>query len=898
MSKLKLFLKKSILASIVAIGIFGWNQVFAWIWDAWNVDWWATASTACRTYWDTSEACKRAREEKLIERASLLDDILRAMYLLIWPIIMISWLAIDNKLVFGESIWLDLYLRKFWTIMMVIAYMWLWVSLLITVYEWLKEWWDNLIKKLKETWKKAALAAILIPLSWFLVQQLVNLSTLMTFSVWALPLYVNATSEPDCWSAAWKNNALCWSLLQTHTRFNLTDAFWWDRKSLALYSTRDPSTDEINAIYLQCPIVQSEINFEQHDQMMKWIQWTDEKYASLKEIAKTMIMEKWKTLSPERVKAALEAWKSYCVIKSNTLYKLDWKNIKLFSDDYKKWIVDASDVLRWESNTKIHSILELNKSAIWPLYAIYWSILDFWSISSSLANNPYPAAALIEAILKAFQWFMLFIPLVWFAIVMIVRIWYLWVIIWFSPLIVLVNTVFKDGDAAKKVKDIKYFGSLWETLNWVQIAKLIMQPTIVMFALSIWLIFLAIIHQSLNLNKEAMDYYTFGIQMETNATNQSCFDILNLQTVCLDWPGLWYWLGILSDLFNWWILNIIWIMVVWWLFFMALKSNKITESVAQNIETIAENYVWTREIIPIWDKKVWFMAAKKWIDDTIEAITKVDWSKQYDNVFKPLIERWADRMDWKWGEMNSWIQEKLKEKTTIDWVEKAVWDTDDTKVIADALSWLSGNYKNFTINDIDSKWFKWQDIWWALTQTEKWFYHAWKESTSYKDVIAMLDSKKFTQSDDDKKKYIENIHKTTASMPNKYFIWDWIDFVAITKDRAWNDAMIEVTHDNKWVIKDIKWLGWDIFSWYKNSKNIDDMEKYLNTTFNWTWNMSQNTALSLLNKISWTNNSIQSPLVIQLDWKEDKNNPNAPRTKEDYKIEINNKGKAVINKNS
>lgn len=259
---------------------------------------------------------------------------------------------------------------------------------------------------------------------------------------------------------------------------------------------------------------------------------------------------------------------------------------------------------------------------------------------------------------------------------------------------------------------------------------------------------------------------------------------------------------------------------------MALKSNKITWAVAESVEKIAENYVWTREIIPIWDKKVWFMAAQKWIQDTIETITKTDSSKQYDNIVKPETERFADTFAGKKSEMNSWVYTNLakdKKDAETKWEE-----FNDAWAITKAVDAVSKN-TSYSLSDIDTnKWFNWnQELIDALsTKSNKdWYYHADSWSKKYSEIKGILDGKKVWIASQDWKKYSDAMwsfyqsNKTNTIAANNWKI-------LITKNRLWKDGIIKFTVDNTDKLTEVEHIPADILS-YKNkdittAKELDD----------------------------------------------------------------------------
>ena len=634
-----------------------------------------TAATSCITTSDyTKEECKTQRVKTILDRSNILDTLLKWMYLLLWPVLMIAGFALDNKLIFGESLWLDTYLRKFWTIMVIVSYVILWVSILRQIGSQLYKDPSKITEKIKWLAKNTIIAAILIPMSYWIIQQLVSISTILVFMVWALPLNVNTISwESKCPdentatsninnATSKKNDALCTPILQVHTRFNLAESIQNKRETMVIYST---TKDWIMTLYFQCPVTNNVIKKDSLTEMTEFKWW----FVDFKKAIPNMIV------TPDGKPAVI--WNNvkitgdYCAIKANQLIQVN-NDIDMtqfgYTDALEKW----AEYLQKASQIKVETILDKTKSSIWPLYAIYASILDFGSITTT-QQNPSPYAQLIELLMKTFHAIMLFIPLLWLCIVLMVRVWYIWVFIAFSPLIVLYNTIFKPADWKDSVKT---FDILWEmNLDWIEMVKLIMQPAIVMFAVSLWLILIATLKQTLTIDPDAINYLSFWVK-QTTLPQYTCFTFLEIQTICMQGAQTWYGLSMLSDFFNRWVLQIFWIFTLWALFFAALKSNKLTEKVAKSIETISKNYIWQVPVIPWWvipwvKDAVWYQAAWEWAWEFWNNITKVDGSEDYKNKVQPTVKRLSDIANRNDAPIQAQVNEAIKAESVRKWINWA-----------------------------------------------------------------------------------------------------------------------------------------------------------------------------------------------------------------------------------
>lgn len=126
--------------------------------------------------------------KSLNDLAALLDIILNTMYIIIWPLLAITGMALDNSLVYGEAFGLTSTLRKFWTIMMQISFMILTFMILRDIIKMVLNKDGNIYKDLPKKVKSWLLAGIFIPLSRFIVSALIDLSTILIYQVGTIPL--------------------------------------------------------------------------------------------------------------------------------------------------------------------------------------------------------------------------------------------------------------------------------------------------------------------------------------------------------------------------------------------------------------------------------------------------------------------------------------------------------------------------------------------------------------------------------------------------------------------------------------------------------------------------------------------------------------------------------------
>ena len=110
-------------------------------------------------------------------------------YLLLWPLVALAGLAMDNNLVYGAYLNLDAPLWKVWTIVKNLANF---VLAFIFLYEILYYVIDPERKMAKsktpgELIKKVLTAGVFVQLSWFIMMVAVDISSVLTYTVGALP---------------------------------------------------------------------------------------------------------------------------------------------------------------------------------------------------------------------------------------------------------------------------------------------------------------------------------------------------------------------------------------------------------------------------------------------------------------------------------------------------------------------------------------------------------------------------------------------------------------------------------------------------------------------------------------------------------------------------------------
>lgn len=114
-----------------------------------------------------------------------LDIALKFLYIMLWPLLFIVGLAMDNALVLGQAFHLDAALFQFWQMATNLANFALGGLVMYQIFTLLVGQSDT--KKVLNVFKNALFAGIGIQASWFIFISLLDLSTIATYAIGALP---------------------------------------------------------------------------------------------------------------------------------------------------------------------------------------------------------------------------------------------------------------------------------------------------------------------------------------------------------------------------------------------------------------------------------------------------------------------------------------------------------------------------------------------------------------------------------------------------------------------------------------------------------------------------------------------------------------------------------------
>ncbi len=531
--------------------------------------------------------------------SQIIQQILNIWYIIIWPLLVVGWHAMDNSLVYGSIIHMDQYLWQMWNIMKNFANFALWFIFFAAIFLYFFNVKQDKFSP-KKFLPKLLLGAFTIQASWFIVAALIDISTILTYSMGNLPLNIIQ------WDEHLDRQILMQNSISDIKNFGKSFGKTWT--NLIWYS------DEQNN-YLPCTFERKEWDYyfsgDLFENIQEQAEYLQEKYDE------TWL--KW-NLSQD------------CVIQLLWNRLVQWPNEDTSISSIMGEIRENPDY--WKGvGINISEFVQRWKWFTWVFSTLFGSFLG----SSTLPSSSYWITSDTDAgtlsailILKFIIAIALLVPLLVLIIILIIRIFLLWILIAFSPIMALIYSF--DFSISEKLWKYSLSNFLW----------LIFLPAIVVFALSIGLIFMTVLTESIwkDLEDNPLDIWI----IQWNETKESCWEIKeNFPTMCFAKPNdSSQWFSVFLDYFSWIIINIFGIAVIWAVVFAALKTSKITSGVADFVQSYTKSLSKTAPVIPWWHS-LGSLEQFKW------RIKDVPWDaqrRQYWETIWPYMQWIESRIRW------------------------------------------------------------------------------------------------------------------------------------------------------------------------------------------------------------------------------------------------------------
>lgn len=550
-------------------------------------------------------------ETKMKNFAEIMSEVIKCAYVILWPLLFICGISLDNSLVYGTWLHLDAPLWSFWNIMKNIANFMLWFFVLYSILRnilssvWL--WWDKKWTPI-EVIKKTLIAWILIQMSRFLTAAVIDLSTVLTYAVWWLPMTVLR------WNPQYTNRPIMTLNINAWTNtngmnYNIYYTYWEHKVSECLIADNLPVSWSY-IVWPQYAYIWNSYNDTgfytdtwyctvgwrpyKYNHVLSWDGWI---YPDIYTITETWELKNKVYNNIEFIPTswwALDSALSNCqIIPVNELRLSDtcrnwhyWPLSLTWNDEFFIWQSEWGSLLYTVDN-----LIEESKWFVWPLITIYSSLIDVQSFVDLSSWSSY-VENFVSILIKFIFLFLLIAPIIGLAVILIVRIWTLWILIATIPIVI----VFKVFEI--KVLDKINVFDLWNAV------KLIFAPVIITLAISISLIFINAISE-ININGIQREDVFDSLWIDTK--DNRTYSILWLVDIELNTTLISKW----KDDFAYIITMLCSIAIIWFFMVAALRLcgqiwSKVWDFIGKNTMTL----LWDVPIIPIW-WWVWFNAIKE-----------------------------------------------------------------------------------------------------------------------------------------------------------------------------------------------------------------------------------------------------------------------------------------------
>lgn len=571
---------------------------------------------------------------------------LNFMYIISMPLLVLAGKAIDNSMIYGEFLGIDRALYMLWNMSRVLANFAIWWILLWKVISFLfKSTWGNAAWEIGKILINGVITIIGINISWFGVGALIDLSTIATYSLGALPLntikhinggkdmpilsissYLDYKSEqlsseqldntikpylyyqrgniniPNCVSTY---NIIVWPQYYP-TIPNKPDISFEGRnvgenptQYCAINSTTIADITQLQQRKDEKIVAQfgNSLNNEEKNQIMKSI---------IKAVAEHRSCENQTQIAwPNGMTWAFSYGDLYSWSRGRVLSNASTAPLTFCEENPDPIVISTNAFDQTQRQSKfledgdhppysnqfwqtINNLINDSKGMVWPFVTLYMSMLDFSNLSiidthnSSLYRN---VGGLIELLLKWAISIWLMIPLIAIAIILILRVVLLWALIAFTPL--WIAYLWLKSSIWKLWESLQWKKIWWQDINAKNIFWLIFAPVIPVFLLSMSLIIMQNFQGQFNrsITKESPTREFLGIDSTPvkNNPNIVCVDFRGLTETCYETdPETPNWSGFVN-MIPWLFLSIFGIGLMWMLMKASMKATWLLAGVWSSV---------------------------------------------------------------------------------------------------------------------------------------------------------------------------------------------------------------------------------------------------------------------------------------------------------------------------
>ena len=601
----------------------------------------------------------------------------KLVYIFMYPILFVAWKLIDNSLVYGEAFKFDVVLWQLWVIVRNIANFGLGFIFIFKIFQFLIKWqkWDDIKKLIIST----LIAWVWIQASWFIMAALIDVSTIVTYGVWWLPLSVLKTDVENSEDGKGYNESLeynpyvLWTALyvdvndvDSYAMYLTNGTTSWDSKFISQCETfaysyrsflldwdefkdvKEPAEelilcpqmvyyyDGINNRYYPTENNKCHLNGDVYyfkdlygtlewptisDKSLSEEEWKDAQnvYKTSIDISLIALEDDYWVIVPASIKewSILQIWDAHAWKVWNSDWWVQyWKDEKVGLDVYNWWIWKEWELPRL-------SEVSTTGGYVWVFSSLYSSLMYAWmDLNFTATSDGWLYVKLLNSFLSLWHMLAISIPLVVMLIVFLIRIGILWMAIVLSPMIVLLKVFELDKKIDKE--------SILSYITFENLIPLVFSPAIICFAVSMSTVLVRIINtlnwNNMGANDDLSNFLWWLIKLN------------------IGWISVGIWKLVCS---------VMCIAITWFLLWAAVKSSlpkwsKLWKQL-ENWKKDTEGLLWSIPIVPIpwkntmmWVSTVFGWNGQEWIVSQMWRKIKWEYDQKNSNAVDELLNH-ADK---------------------------------------------------------------------------------------------------------------------------------------------------------------------------------------------------------------------------------------------------------------
>lgn len=658
--------------------------------------------------------------EKFAEWQGTMSFLNKACNVFIYPMLVVAWNLADNSFVYGEVFKFDIVLWQLWNIVKNLANFTLWFIFLFYIFKYL----ITQDSKHGPKWLiiRALIAWIWIQASWFVMAALIDVSTILTYGVWWLPISVLEQSDEKDADNLESNPYIMKTIVSVDAKdidtMNnyLTNTSVWDKASGEFYISECKTfnykgksgsgsngvelilapkmvyyqfsswhyvpTDSNrchyygNIYYFSSLYTADGSNLEEFrngnvfkNKDNSWDSTQNSYKAALKSATVTIGNLSWEAVVwLIKNGVVLQIWDSHT--KWWVWWGL-WTGVynsgqQRWMDKYNKWTAGE-----WgQKNTgRLQNILDGN-SYVGVFTALYASLVT--SKEWRITDQEWFFALVLNAGLELWFTLAIAIPLIVIAIIFMMRIGVLRLAIVLSPFIVLCAAFSEIWD--KILKSSK----LLENLKLENLIPIIFSPAIICFAISMCTVLISFIQQ----HNEDLS----GLKDMEEQSFLGWLVVLNVGSFAIPLAKV--------------IISVLGVAITWFLAWAAIETSKLWKSgIVKSLKEMVSSWLWSIPIIPV---------------PTRDGKMNLVWTRA---VFgggntKNAVSRFADKLVTKneaetekaFSQLYGDNNDEDKKKLQLNAYKKGVKNIQDwgNWTSVPVTIWQDGNTENKTFNDFEA----------------------------------------------------------------------------------------------------------------------------------------------------------------------------------------------------